>query len=110
MELSVKITATQLTKGMETFLGQEVKDQKGNPFCFVPANGDNIKVHEDFWLVEYYDGYREVWSTDQLENNAGYFNTTEPDEDVRIDDETSIDTPIATEPVEPEVTNTDEQQ
>ena len=70
MELSVKITATQLKKGMKTFLGQEVKSQKENPFCFVPANGDNVRINEGFWLVEYHDGYREVWTTEQIKKNA----------------------------------------
>lgn len=89
MELSVKITATQLTKGMKSFLGQEVRG-KESPFCFVPANGDNVRVNEGFWLVEYHDGYREVWSTEQIEANAKPcepMQSAEVAEDVRIDDE-----------------------
>lgn len=105
MELSLKITATQLTKGIETFLGQEVRSPKENPFCFVPANGDNIRVNEGFWLVEYHDGYREVWSTEQIKENAGYIESTEQDEDVRPDDESPIpeeDIPEETQTPQPE--------
>lgn len=70
MELSLKINATQLKKGDKQFLGQDVMSQKENPFVHVPYHGTILTVNEGFWLVEYHDGTREVWSTEQIEANA----------------------------------------
>src|SRR6185312_1137318 len=70
MELSLKIVATQLKKGNQEFLGQEVKSPKENPFVHVPYAGTLLLVNEGFWLVEYHDGTREVWSTEQIEANT----------------------------------------
>jgi|SRR6185312_1028328 len=72
MELSLKIIATQLQKGDKEFLGQEVKSPKENPFVFVPYAGTVLLVNEDFWLVEYHDGTREVWSTDEIQERTDY--------------------------------------
>jgi hypothetical protein len=47
------------------------------------------------WLVEYKDGTKEIWNTEQIKSNTNYEEPTqEPDlaEDVRIDDETPEET------------------
>jgi hypothetical protein len=105
MKLNLEITATQLKNGDKTFAGQPVKnyptskDIDGNVipyqpgkdaelFALIPYRGSFLKVSEGMWLVEYLDGTKEVWNTDQIKEHTGY-TEQEPDaaEDVRPEDE-----------------------
>lgn len=72
MELSLKINAHQLVnkEDAEDFLGCEIKNRKGEAFALVPYQGTFLKVNEGYWLVEYHDGTREVWSTGQIKANT----------------------------------------
>lgn len=73
MELNLKINATQFIYNEgEGFLDGEIKSPKENPFALVPFQGTVLKVNEDYWLVEYHDGTREVWNTDEIEERTDY--------------------------------------
>jgi hypothetical protein len=92
MELYLKINATQLKSDDTTFAGQRVKGEPTALFAVIPYQGGALQVHEGMWLVEYHDGTKEVWSTDQITANTDYEEIDEVDEDVRIDDETPGET------------------
>jgi hypothetical protein len=89
MELSLNIKATQLKSDDTTFAGQPVKGEPTALFAVIPYQGGALQVHEGMWLVEYHDGTKEVWNTDQIRENTSYKEQSdEVAEDVRIDDET----------------------
>lgn len=87
MKLSLDITANQLQKGQTEFAGQPVLNPD-KPHVVVKINSAAIPIEEGMWLVEYHDGTKEVWNTDQIKEHTNYFGQ-EPDaaEDVRPEDE-----------------------
>lgn len=72
MKLSLQIEATQLKAGDEIFDGQPVKTHSEVPFAVIKIDNESIKVDEGQWLIEYHDGTKEVWNTEQIQANTGY--------------------------------------